>query len=50
MINWVDLTITGYVVRPWGMFTKAQEFVDKPAVRYGNKLVTLPAELLTHPN
>jgi sporulation protein YlmC with PRC-barrel domain len=50
MIDWVDLTITGYEVHTGGMFTKAQEFVDRPGVRYGNKLITMPAELLTHPN
>ena len=50
MIDWVDLTITGYEVHMGGPFTKAQEFVDTPAVRYGNKLITLPAELLNHPN
>jgi sporulation protein YlmC with PRC-barrel domain len=50
MIDWVDLTITGYEVHLGGMFTKAQEFVDTPGVRYGNKLITMPAELLTHPN
>jgi sporulation protein YlmC with PRC-barrel domain len=50
MIDWVDLTITGYEVRSGGPFTKAQEFVDTSGVRYGNKLITLPAELLNHPN
>jgi sporulation protein YlmC with PRC-barrel domain len=50
MIDWVDLTITGYEVHMGGPFTKAQEFVDTPGVRYGNKLITLPAELLNHPN
>jgi sporulation protein YlmC with PRC-barrel domain len=49
MVDWVDLTITGYEVHMGGVFTKAQEFVDTPGVRYGNKLVTLPAELLNHP-
>jgi hypothetical protein len=49
MIDWVDLTITGYEVHIGGPFTKAQEFVDTPGVRYGNKLITLPAELLNHP-
>jgi sporulation protein YlmC with PRC-barrel domain len=49
MVDWVDLTITGYEVRTGGLFTKAQEFVDTPGVRYGNKLLTIPAELLNHP-
>lgn len=49
MIDWVDLTITGYEVHMGGPFTKGQEFVDTPGVRYGNKLITLPAELLNHP-
>jgi sporulation protein YlmC with PRC-barrel domain len=50
MIDWVDLTITGYEVHMGGPFTKAQEFVDTPGVRYGDKLLTIPAELLNHPN
>jgi sporulation protein YlmC with PRC-barrel domain len=50
MVDWVDLTITGYEVHTGGLLTKAQEFVDTPGVRYGNKLITLPAELLNHPN
>ncbi len=50
MVDWVDLTITGYEVHTGGLLTKAQEFTDTPGVRYGNKLITLPAELLNHPN
>lgn len=50
MVDWVDLTITGYEVHTGGVFTKAQEFVDTPGVHYGNKLITIPAELLNHPN
>lgn len=50
MVDWVDLTITGYEVHMGGVFNKAQEFVDTPGVRYGNKLITMPAELLNHPN
>ena len=50
MVDWVDLTITGYEVHAGGPFTKAQEFLDTPGVRYGNKLLTIPAELLNHPN
>jgi sporulation protein YlmC with PRC-barrel domain len=49
LVDWVDLTITGYEVHMGGAFTKAQEFVDTPGVRYGNKLITLPAELLNNP-
>jgi sporulation protein YlmC with PRC-barrel domain len=50
MVDWVDLTITGYEVHGGGMFTKAQEFGDTPDVHYGNKLITIPAQLLSHPN
>src|SRR6476646_3968067 len=50
MVDWVDLTITGYQVHAGGLFAKPQEFVDTPGVRYGNKLLTIPAELLNHPS
>jgi hypothetical protein len=33
-----------------GMFAKAQEFGDTPEVHYGDKLITIPAQLLSHPN
>jgi sporulation protein YlmC with PRC-barrel domain len=46
----VDLTVTGYEVREGGLFTKAQEFVATPDVRYGDKLITIPAKLLNHPS
>jgi len=50
IIDWVDLTITGYEVHAGGPFNKAQEFADTPGVRYGSKLITIQAELLNHPN
>jgi sporulation protein YlmC with PRC-barrel domain len=50
MVDWVDLTITGYEVHDGGMFSKAQDFADTPDVHYGNKLITIPAQLLSHPN
>jgi len=50
LIDWVDLSITGYEVHEGGMFTKAQEFIDTPDVHYGDKLITIPAQLLSHPN
>lgn len=50
MVDWVDLTITGYEVHDGSMFGKAQDFGDTPDVHYGNKLITIPAQLLSHPN
>lgn len=50
LFDWVGLTITGYEVREDGLFTKAQEFAATPGVRYGDKLITIPAQLLNHPN
>lgn len=50
MVDWVDLTITGYEVHDGGIFAKAREFGDTPEVRYGDKLITIPAQLLSHPN
>lgn len=50
MVDWVDLTIAGYEVHEGGLFTKAQEFAATPGVRYGSKLITIPAQLLSHPN
>lgn len=49
IVDWVDLTITGYEVREGGLFTKAQEFAATPEVRYGQKIITIPAQLLNHP-
>jgi hypothetical protein len=50
MVDWVDLTITGYEVHDGSIFAKAQEFGDTPDVHYGDKLITIPAQLLSHPN
>jgi uncharacterized protein YrrD len=49
MVDWVDLTITGYEVHDGALFAKAQEFGDTPDVHYGGKLITIPAQLLSHP-
>ena len=49
MIDWANLCITGYEVHQGGLFSKAQEFAATPEVRYGNKIVTMPAQLLSHP-
>ena len=49
MVDWVDLKITGYEVREGGLFAKAQEFAATPEVSYGNKMITIPAQLLSHP-
>ena len=50
MVDWVDLTITGYEVHERGLFAKAQEFAATPEVRYGDKMITIPAQLLNRPN
>ncbi len=49
MIDWANLAITGYEVHEGGLFTKSQEFAATPEVRYGNKIITIPAQLLSHP-
>jgi uncharacterized protein YrrD len=49
MVDWVGLKVTGYEVREGGLFAKAQEFAATPEVSYGNKLITIPAQLLSHP-
>jgi uncharacterized protein YrrD len=50
LFDWSNLTITGYEVHEGGLFGKAQEFAAAPEVRYGDKLITIPAQLLSHPN
>jgi uncharacterized protein YrrD len=50
LFDWVGLTITGYEVQEGGLFAKTQEFAATPEVRYGDKLITIPAQLLSHPN
>ncbi len=49
LLEWVDLTITGYEVRESGMFSKTQEFAATPDVSYGDKMITIPAVLLNQP-
>lgn len=49
LLEWVDLTITGYEVRESGLFAKTQEFAATPDVSYGDKMITIPAQLLNHP-
>jgi uncharacterized protein YrrD len=49
LLEWVDLTITGYEVRESGMFAKTQEFAATPDVSYGDKMITIPALLLNQP-
>lgn len=49
LFDWTALTITGYEVREGGLFAKAQEFAASPDIRYGNKIITIPAQLLNQP-
>ncbi|MDQ6693709.1 MAG: PRC-barrel domain-containing protein [Chloroflexota bacterium] len=49
LFEWVSLMITGYEVREGGLFSKPHEFAATPDVRYGDKIITIPAELLNHP-
>lgn len=49
LFDWVDLTVTGFEVRGSGMFAKTQEFAATPEVRYGDKLITMPAQILNQP-
>lgn len=50
LLDWADLTITGYEVRQSGVFAKTQEFAATPEVSFGKKMITIPAQLLNHPN
>jgi sporulation protein YlmC with PRC-barrel domain len=50
MVDWVDLKITGYEVREGGLFAKPHEFAATPEVTYGNKMITIPTQLLNHPH
>ena len=49
ILDWSTLAITGYEVREGGMFAKPQEFTVSDAVRFGDKIITMPAELLSQP-
>lgn len=49
IIDWSNLCITGYEVHQGGLFSKSKEFAATPEVRYGNKMITMPAHLLSQP-
>ena len=49
IFDWSTLDITGYEVSEGGMFAKSQEFTATPDVRFGEKIITMPAELLSQP-
>ena len=49
LLDWSNMVITGYEVRANGMFAKAQEFAATPDVRFGDKIITIPAQLLSQP-
>jgi uncharacterized protein YrrD len=49
LLDWANLTILGYEVREEGLFAKVQEFPATPEVRFGDKIITLPAQLLSQP-
>jgi sporulation protein YlmC with PRC-barrel domain len=50
LLDWSALSITGYEVREDGLFAKTQEFAATPEVSYGDRMITIPAQLLSHPN
>jgi uncharacterized protein YrrD len=45
LLNPDNLEVTGYLVSTGGLFARTQEFPATPDVRYGVKLVTVPAML-----
>jgi sporulation protein YlmC with PRC-barrel domain len=49
LLDWANLTITGYEVREGGVFAKTQEFTATPDLRFGEKIITMPAQLLSQP-
>ena len=49
VLDWANLTITGYEVREGGLLGHAQEFTATPDVRFGDKIITMPAALLSQP-
>jgi uncharacterized protein YrrD len=49
LLDWATLTITGYEVSAGGLFAQAQEFTATPEVRFGDKIITMPAQLLNQP-
>jgi sporulation protein YlmC with PRC-barrel domain len=49
LLDWANLAITGYEVREGGVFAKTQEFTATPDLRFGEKIITMPAQLLSQP-
>jgi sporulation protein YlmC with PRC-barrel domain len=49
LLDWANLAITGYEVREGGVFAKTQEFAATPDLRFGEKIITIPAQLLSQP-
>lgn len=49
LLDWSDLTITGYEARESGLFAKTQVFAATPDVSFGEKMITIPALLLNQP-
>ncbi|HET7079593.1 MAG TPA: PRC-barrel domain-containing protein [Chloroflexia bacterium] len=49
LLDWANLAITGYEVREGGVFAKTQEFTATPDLRFGEKIITMPAQLLNQP-
>ena len=49
LLDWSDLMITGYEVRESGLFAKTKEFAATPDVSFGDKMITIPAQLLNSP-
>jgi uncharacterized protein YrrD len=45
LLDPVSAAVTGYEVREGGMFAKSLEIAATPDVRYGEKLITIPAPL-----
>lgn len=50
LFDWTNLTITSYEVREGGVLGKVREFVATPEVRFGEKIITMPAALLSQPS
>lgn len=45
LLDPVSASVTGYEVRGTGLFSKSLEIAASPEVRYGEKLITIPAPL-----
>jgi sporulation protein YlmC with PRC-barrel domain len=46
MVDPEAMQVTGYEVKPGGLFARAHEISATPDVRYGKKLITVPAGLV----